>query len=134
MVREVPARRSVRLGLRAERWCPPALNADQQAQLRAAVRESPEQAGVTAANWNWKVVREFVRGRFGFELCRSACLKYLHRLGFVLKRPKKRLLKADEQQREAFIARYVALCAEARAQGADRIGMHSAILLADSYR
>ena len=41
------------------------------------------------ANWNWKVVRRFVQERFGHSLTRSSCLNYLHRLGFVLKRPKK---------------------------------------------
>ena len=32
-----------------------------------------------------------------------------HRLGFVLKRPKKRLLKADPARREAFVGEYAAL-------------------------
>ena len=46
------------------------------------------------ANWNWRVLREFVSGRFGISLNRSTCLNYLHRMGFAFKRPKKRLLKA----------------------------------------
>ena len=40
----------------------------------------------------------------GISLSRSSCLNYLRRLGFVLKRPKKRLVKADEAKREAFVA------------------------------
>ena len=36
----------------------------------------------------------------------TGCLNYLHCLGFVLKRPKKRLIKADEAKREAFVAEY----------------------------
>ena len=63
-------------------------------------------SGIEMANWNWKVVRQFVSKRFGIGLSRSACLNYLHRLGFVLKGPKKRLVKADEQKREAFVAEY----------------------------
>ena len=55
--------------------------------------------------------------RFGL-LSRRSCLNYLHRLGFVLKRPKKRLLKADSEARDAFVAAYVALRAEAQASGA----------------
>ncbi len=70
------------------------------------------------ANWNWKVVRMFLGQRFGCWLCRSSCLNYLHRLGFVLKRPKKRLLKANKEKREAFIAFYAALLEEAVASGA----------------
>ena len=45
-------------------------------------------AGIELANWYWKGVRQFVLERFGFSLSRSSCLNYLHRLGFVLKRPK----------------------------------------------
>ena len=51
------------------------------------------------ANWNWKGVRLFIGQRFDRLLSRSSCFGYLHRLGFVVKRPKKRLLKADAAQR-----------------------------------
>jgi transposase len=51
-------------------------------------------------------------------LSRSSCLNYLHRLGFVLKRPKKRLVKAHPQKREMFVAEYAVLRTEAQASGA----------------
>ena len=70
------------------------------------------------ANWYWKVVRQFVSERFGISLCRSSCLNWLHRLGFAYKRPKKRLLKANESKREAFVAEYAALWEEAQRTGA----------------
>ena len=41
----------------------------------------------------------------------------LHRLGFVFKRPKKRLLQADEAKRKAFITEYAALRYEAGRTG-----------------
>jgi len=69
--------------------CPPALGAEAQAGLKVAVQATPEEAGIALANWNWKVVRQFIEARCGIRLCRSACLRYLHRLGFVYKRPKK---------------------------------------------
>jgi len=69
------------------------------------------------ANWNWKAVRQFVQERFGRVLSRSSCCNYLHRLGFVLKRPKKRLLKANAEKREAFVAAYVALRDQAQGSG-----------------
>ena len=77
---------------------PPALDREQQAALKAAVQRSPQAAGIERANWNWKhppagTRREFVQRRFGIRLRRSACRTYLHRLGFVLKRPKKRLMQ-----------------------------------------
>ena len=55
------------------------------------------------------VLHQGVEDRFGLVLSRSRCLNYLHRLGFVLKRPKKRLLKADPERREAFVGEYAAL-------------------------
>ena len=47
--------------LRTVGWLPPALDGDQQAQLKAAVQALPEKAGIGLANWNWKVVRRFVQ-------------------------------------------------------------------------
>ena len=100
---------------------PPALTGEQQAELKAAVQEAPSQARIELSNWNWMAVRRFVEDRCGLALSRSppaADLNYLHRLGFVLKRPKKRLLKADPASREAFVAEYAALTAAARRSGA----------------
>ena len=45
------------------------------------------------------------------------CLNWLLRLGFAFKRPKKRLLKADEEKREAFVAAYAALAHGAKQSG-----------------
>ena len=86
--------------------------------MKVAVQAPPQEAGIDLANWNWKVVREFIRQHFGIRLSRSSCLNYLHRLGFILKRPKKRFLKADEAKREAFVAQYDELRAQARQRGA----------------
>ncbi len=63
-------------------------------------------------------MRQFIEARCGIRLCRSTCTRYLHRLGFVYKRPKKRLLKADEAKRAAFVAEYATLLVEAQATGA----------------
>jgi len=86
--------------------------------LKAAVKQSPAASGLELANWYWKAVRQFVLESFGLSLSRSSCLNYLHRLGFALKRPKKRLLKADENKREAFVAEYAALMDECGQTGA----------------
>ena len=47
------------------------------------------------------------------SISRSSCLNYLHRQGFVLRRPKKRLVKADDQKRESFVVEYAGLWEEA---------------------
>jgi transposase len=86
--------------------------------LKAAVQAPPTAAGIDLANWNWKVVRQFIEQRTGQRLSRSTCLRSLHRLDFVLKRPKTRLLKADPAKQAAFVEHYVALVREAEATGA----------------
>ena len=78
---------------------PHALDEAQGEELNEAVQQPPATSGVELANWYWKVVRQFVLERCGIELSRSSCLNYLHRLGFAFKRPKKRLVKADEAKR-----------------------------------
>ena len=105
------------LDIRADRGFPPTLGKAEQAALKGAVQQPPAMAGIELANWNWKVVRRFVSERFGINLSRSGCLNYLHRLGFAFKRPKKRLVKADEAKREAFVAEYAALREEVGCTG-----------------
>lgn len=82
------------------------------------MQAAPQAVGLDGANWSWKVVRLFVQQRFGPLLSSRTCLNYLHRLDFVLKRPKKRLLKAKEEKRVAFVSTYATLRSEAQAQGA----------------
>ena len=82
------------------------------------MQAAPSAVGLDLANWNWKVVRQFVQEHFGRLLSSRSCLNYLHRLGFVVKRPKKRLCKANAEKRDAFVAAYVALRTDAQAQGA----------------
>ena len=100
--------------------------------MKAAVQAPPQAVGIELADWNWKVVREFVEQRFDQRLGRSSCLNYLHRLGFVLKRPKKRLLKADAEKRKAFVAFYAALRAEAQRTDAAIFFADEALFRADA--
>jgi len=95
------------------------------------VQATPAEVGIDLANWNWKVVRQFIEARCGIRLSRSTCLRYLHRLGFVYKRPKKRLLKADEAKRAAFVEQYAALRVEAQATGAQVFFVDEAHFRAD---
>ena len=96
-----------------------------------AVQATPTEVGIDLASWNWKVVRQFIEVRCGVRLSRATCLRYLHRLGFVCKRPKKRLLKADAAKRAAFVADYAALVVEARAVGAKLFFVDEAHFRAD---
>jgi transposase len=65
-------------------------------------------------------------------LCRSSCLNDLHRLGFVVRRPKKRRLKADEARREAFVREYRVLRVVAQLTGATIFFVDEAHFYADA--
>ena len=103
----------------------------QQAALKEAVQHPPRAVGIEQASWHGKVVRELVQKRFGITLGRSGCRNYLHRLDFVVKRPKKRLLKANDAKRAAFVAEYATLQAEAQVTGAKHFFVDEAHFYAD---
>lgn len=92
---------------------------------------APRAVGVELAKWTWKGVRQFVQEQFGLSLSSRSCLNYLHRLGFVLKRPKKRLCKANAEKRAAFVEQYAALKNEAQVQGAKILFVDEAHFRAD---
>ena len=77
-------------------------------------------------------MRQFLKQSFDLGLSRSSCLNYLHRLGFVLKRPKKRLLKAKDEERKAFIIQYSQIREEAERIGAKIFFVDEAHFRADA--
>ena len=81
---------------------------------------------------NWNLVRQFLKQSFDLGLSLSSCLNYLHRLGFVLKRPKKRLLKAKDEERKAFIIQYSQIREEAERIGAKIFFVDEAHFRADA--
>lgn len=95
------------------------------------MRRPPREAGLDLADWNWKVVRRFVAEHFGSTLSPRSCLNYLHRLGFVVKRPKKRLLKANVAKRATFVDEYAGLRREVERSGAKHFFVDEAHFYAD---
>lgn len=76
---------------------------------------SPRTAGIAAATWSWKSVRAWATQHGIPALSPRTCQRALHRLGFVWKRPKRLLLKADADKRVAFVERYRTVLQEATA-------------------
>jgi transposase len=95
------------------------------------VQHPPRAVGIEQAGWHWKVVRRFVSERFGITRGRSSGRSYLRRLGFVVKRPAKRLLKADEAKRATFVVGYANLRREAQTTGAKHFFVDEAHFYAD---
>ena len=76
---------------------PPVLNRGQQNQLKSAVQNPPGEAGIELSNWNWKVVRQFLKQSFDLGLS----MLEPPSVGLRAERPKKRLLKAKDEERKA---------------------------------
>jgi hypothetical protein len=75
LARGLPPRRPLSAGLRADRWSPPALDAESQAGLKVAVQVTPAAVGIDLADWHWQVVRQCIEVRCGLRLSRSTCLR-----------------------------------------------------------
>ena len=88
------------------------------------MQNPPGEAGIELSNWNWKVVRQFLKQSFDLGLSRSSCLNYLHRLGFVL--------KAKDEERKAFVLQYRQIREEAQESGAKIFFVDEAHFRADA--
>lgn len=86
--------------------------------MSTALEAPPAAAGIAAATWSWKSVRAWAERQGATALSPRSCLRYLHRLGFVWKRPKRLLVKANPTKRAAFVAQYRALLVAAKERGA----------------
>lgn len=73
-----------------------------------------------------------MRERFAITLTPTAGRRYLHRLDFVRKRPKKQLVKAEPAQRATFVRTYAAIVAEAAETGASILFVDEAHFRADA--
>jgi transposase len=79
---------------------------------------APAAVGIAAVRWSWKSVHQFVERRLGKVLSPRSCVRYLRRLGFTWKRPKRRFMKADADKRAAFVAAYRTVVEEGATSGA----------------
>jgi transposase len=77
-------------------------------------------------------VQHILQEQRGLQMSRSSGLRWLHRLGFTWKRPKKRLLKADAKKRAAFVREYVRLTTAATQSGAKHWFVDEAHFRADA--
>lgn len=79
----------------------PKLTVEQQAELTRIVEAGPQAAGFESGVWTGPMVGQVIRERFGVSYHNHHVPVLLHRLGFSLQRPRKRLCRADaEKQRE----------------------------------
>gem|GEM_PF-567225 len=78
------------------------LSEEELKQLRTALQNPPRESGFENGRWTGRLVAVYVNKRFGKRISPRTALRYLHRLGFRLKRPRKKLKKADPEKQKEF--------------------------------
>jgi transposase len=95
------------------------------------VAAPPRAAGIEAATWSAKVLRQFLAVKYGLKRSARSALRVLHGFGLVWKRPKRLLLKADAAKRAAFVEQYRTAVAEMERRNGRLFFVDEALFRAD---
>lgn len=75
----------------------PRLDEQQQTKLARVIEDGPVAAGYNTGVWTGPMIGDLIRKRFGVKYHNHHIPKLLHRLGFSVQRPRKKLAKADAE-------------------------------------
>ena len=81
----------------------PRLNDDQMAELTMAIILGPQEAGYDTGVWTGPMIGDLIRREFGVKYHNHHIPRLLHRLGFSVQRPRKRLARADREKQEYWL-------------------------------
>jgi transposase len=73
----------------------PKLNPEQLAELAAVLDAGPLAAGFSAGMWTGKMVASLIKSKFNVSFHPQSVPRLLHKMGFSVQRPRKRLARAD---------------------------------------
>jgi transposase len=82
---------------------PPRLTDEQLAEVAATVVAGPQAAGYSTGVWTGPMVGDWIRREFGVKYHNHHIPRLLHRLGFSVQRPRKRLARADLEKQEYWL-------------------------------
>lgn len=80
----------------------PALNKEEFKILDQVVQRPPRRSGIKTGRWSGKSAAAYIKKVFGKTVHPHTARRYLRRLGFVLKKPRKKFTKAREKDQRAF--------------------------------
>jgi transposase len=83
--------------------CPPRLDDEQLSKIASTVVAGPQAAGFSTGVWTGPMVGDWIRREFGVKYHNHHIPRLLHRLGFSVQRPRKRLAKADLEKQEYWL-------------------------------
>ena len=81
----------------------PQLTYEQMAEVIATVTAGPRAAGYSTGVWTGPMVGDWIRREFGIKYHNQYIPRLLHRLGFSVQRPRKRLARADLEKQEYWL-------------------------------
>lgn len=82
---------------------PARLSEEQQAELAATIEAGPQAAGYQSGVWTGPMIGDWILGRFGVKYHHHHIPRLLHRLGFSVQRPRKRLARADAERQAQWL-------------------------------
>lgn len=81
----------------------PRLDKKQQRKLVKVIEKGPQAAGFETGIWTGPMVAEVIRRQFGVRYHNQHVPRLLHRLGFSVQRPRKRLARADSEAQDYWL-------------------------------
>lgn len=81
----------------------PRLDAEQEAELVAIIEAGPVAAGYHTGVWTGPMIGDLIEKHFGVRYHNHHIPRLLHRLGFSVQRPRKKLAKADAEAQEYWL-------------------------------
>ena len=81
----------------------PQLSESEQNQLVAMIERGPVAAGYISGVWTGPMIGALIRERFGVSYHNHHIPRLLHRLGFSVQRPRKRLARADVKRQAQWL-------------------------------
>lgn len=81
----------------------PRLSTAQSEELTVLIEKGPQAAGFASGVWTGPMIGDLIRQRFGVSYHNQYVPELLHKLGFSVQRPRKRLARADAEAQEFWI-------------------------------
>ena len=81
----------------------PRLTTEDLTELSTIIEAGPQAAGFQSGMWTGPMIGELIRRRYGVRYHNHYVPRLLHKLGFSVQRPRKRLARADLERQAVWI-------------------------------
>jgi transposase len=82
---------------------PPRLGEEHLSELATLIEAGPQSAGYSTGVWTGPMIGDLIRRRYGVKYHNHYIPPLLHKLGFSVQRPRKRLARADHKRQEYWL-------------------------------